>query len=128
MDGRRRARFDRGRLVTGATSRWRLTTDGAPGGQSALVDARSAVVDVLVPTPRLRLYTQFQRRRNGVSQQGVCSFVRLLVRPCVRASFTKCTIMYGEQTAGPRSAKFCTHMYVDKVPLPANFHPNPQRS
>ena len=33
-----------------------------------------------------------------------------------------CTIMYCEQTAGPRSANFCTHMHVDKVHSSANFY------
>ena len=41
-------------------------------------------------------------------------------------SVTKCTIMYYEQPAGPRSANF-SHMHVDKVPSPANVQLNCQR-
>ena len=56
-----------------------------------------------------------------------CKLVRSLVRSIVRA-VTKCTIVYREQTAEPRSANCCTHIHVDKIPAPANFHPNSQRS
>ena len=45
----------------------------------------------------------------------------------VRTSFTKCMIMYYEQTSRPSSANFCTHLHLDKVPSPANFHQNRQR-
>ena len=48
----------------------------------------------------------------------VCSFFG----PCVRESFTKCTIMFCEQMVGPRSANLCMHMRADKVRSPANFH------
>ena len=63
----------------------------------------------------LCIFTPFLRRRDGVSWQVVCSFVRLFVRQCVHVSFTKYTIMYREQTAGPRSANFCTHMHVYNI-------------
>ena len=39
------------------------------------------------------VFTPFLRRRNGVCQQVVCSFVRPCIRVSVGASFTKCTIM-----------------------------------
>ena len=55
----------------------------------------------------------------ALSYEVVCSFVR--------ASATKCTIMYNEQTAGSRSANFCILRQVDNVPSPNNFHPNPLR-
>ena len=32
--------------------------------------------------------------------------------------------LYCEQTAVPRSAKFCDHMHADKLPSHANFYPN----
>ena len=49
------------------------------------------------------------------------------IRSCVCVhSVMKYTIMYYEQTAGPGSTNFCTHMHVDKIPLRANFYPNPQ--
>ena len=59
--------------------------------------------------------------------QSMRSYVRSFVSPCVRASITKCAIMYREQTAGSRSTIFRTQMHVDKIPSPANFHPNGQR-
>ena len=51
---------------------------------------------------------------------------RMYVCLSIHVSFIKCTIMYCEHTAEPRSKHFCTHMYVDKVYSPANFLPNPQ--
>ena len=61
---------------------------------------------------------------NGVmlaSSMWVCVFIRLCM------SRTKCTIMYREQRAGPRSAHFCVHINVDKIHSRANFYPNRQR-
>ena len=45
----------------------------------------------------------------------------------VRSYVAKCTILYCEQTAGPRSASFCLRMLVDKEHPHTNFHLNRQR-
>ena len=68
-----------------------------------------------------RIFTQFQRILNGLILAIVC------VCPSVRPSFTKCTIMYPEQTAGPSGANLCTRMHIDKRRSSANFHSNRQR-
>ena len=52
---------------------------------------------------------------------------RVDIRMNVRSSATICTIMYCEETAGPRNANVCMHMHIDKVQSSAYFHPNPQR-
>ena len=46
------------------------------------------------------------------------------VRPFVRASFIKNTIMFRKQTAEPRSANFCVLLHVDNIRWPINFHRN----
>ena len=43
------------------------------------------------------------------------------------AGMLPATVVYCEQTAGPRSANFRSRMHVDKVSSPANFHQNPRR-
>ena len=53
--------------------------------------------------------------------------IRIISIICVRP-VTKCTIMYREQKAEPRSANFCTHVPVNNIPSPAKFHPNLQHS
>ena len=44
--------------------------------------------------------------------------VRSFARP---ATFTKCAIMYREETARPRRANFCIRLQVDKLRSPAIF-------
>ena len=55
----------------------------------------------------------------------VRSFVRSI---SVRASVTECTIVYNEQTTGPRIAKFCMRMHFDKLRSHADFHKHRQRA
>ena len=62
--------------------------------------------------------TAFQWRLNGVILAGSVD---------IQMSVVKCTIMYWEKMAGPRSANFDSHMHVDSVSSSANFHPNRQR-
>ena len=64
-------------------------------------------------------FSPFLQHRNGGLPAG-----RRLVRSSIRTSLTKRTIIYNEQTVGPRGSIFCTLMHVDKIPLPADFHPN----
>ena len=73
---------------------------------------------------KMSFFTSFLWRTDSVCRHVVCSFVHAIVR----ATFTKCTIMYCKQMAGPRSANSCTHIHVGNIPSPANFHPNPQRT
>ena len=74
----------------------------------------------------LTFWTNFYtvlRRRSGVCRQVVCSLVCSSVRACVLHRMND----YVLSTNGwPRSAHFCTHMLVDKLRSPANFHSNPQ--
>ena len=59
---------------------------------------------------------------NGVSPAGGVD-----VNPQVCSSVTKCTGIYDEQTAGPRSANLCTRLHTAKVRSSVNFHLNSQR-
>ena len=67
------------------------------------------------------IVTPFLRCMNDVLQAG-----RMLVNSSV-PPITKCTIIYYEQTARPRSANLCAHIHVDKLPQPSNFCLNCQR-
>ena len=70
----------------------------------------------------------FLHRSYGVGMVFTArSYVRSSVRLYVRTSFTKCTIMYREQTAGRRSANFYAHMHADKIPSSVNFYLNRHR-
>ena len=53
---------------------------------------------------------------NGVMLAG-----SMCMRPFVRASVTKSTITYREQTAGPRSANFCILIQVTRYDRQPNF-------
>ena len=66
--------------------------------------------------------TRVLHHSNGVER---CYPIRQYGRLSVYASFTKCKIMYCEQTAWPESIN--SYMHVDKVSSSANFHPNHQR-
>ena len=54
-------------------------------------------------------------------RQCVGWFVRSSVRPYVRTSFTKCAIMYYEQTAGPKRANFAKICILTRYTRPPIF-------
>ena len=83
-------------------------------------------ITIKLPASNLTVFTPFLRRRNGVCRQVVCSFVRLIVRTYVRPS-RNVRLCTSNKLAEPRGAIFCIHIHIDKVPSPANFHPNGQR-
>ena len=70
-------------------------------------------------TARTHFYA-VPRELNSVRRQVIGSLVLSSVRPSGKE-------MYDDvpQTKG---ANFCTYMHVDKLPSPASFHTNPQRS
>ena len=71
-----------------------------------------------------RLFVNYINYANYANYTNYTNFINYDIVSFVRASVhlvTKCTIMYCEQTAGPRRANFCTYMHVDKIASLAIF-------
>ena len=80
-----------------------------------------------VKTQTLLLSTNIKSHTRGHLITGFKFHHSLFESSTRQLEWCYCTIMYCEQTSGPRSANFWTHMYADKLRLPENFHQNRSR-
>ena len=66
-----------------------------------------------------------ERLFHDAVRTNVCTSVLCpSIRPSVHSSVMKCTSMYLERTAGPRSAKFCPRIHVDKKKFACQSYQN----